>query len=245
MKNILEICAGDIDSVRAAARGGAHRVELCSALALGGLTPSLGFINEAVKVNGLRVHVLIRPREGDFVYTPAEVAVMLSDIDAAARAGAHGVVIGALRPDGSIDLGSCQAMVNRAKAHGLSVTFHRAFDRVAEPLTALNQIIALGCDYLLTSGCAPSAWEGVEMLRQLHTEAANRITIIAAAGVNSANAAEILRRSGCTQIHASARAAVPSRMHFSRAGVAMGAADNETNRLTTNQEEVSKIIQSI
>lgn len=245
MKNILEICAGDIDSVRAAARGGAQRVELCSALALGGLTPSLGFINEAVKVDGVRVHVLIRPREGDFVYTPAEVAVMLSDIDAAARAGAHGVVIGALRPDGSIDLDSCQAMVNRAKAHGLSVTFHRAFDRVAEPLTALNQIIALGCDYLLTSGCAPSAWEGVEMLRQLHTEAANRITIIAAAGVNSANAAEILRRSGCTQIHASARGAVPSRMHFSRAGVAMGAADNEANRLTTNQEEVSKIIQSI
>lgn len=245
MKNILEICAGDIDSVRAAARGGAQRVELCSALALGGLTPSLGFINEAVKVDGVRVHVLIRPREGDFVYTPAEVAVMLSDIDAAARAGAHGVVIGALRPDGSIDLDSCQAMVNRAKAHGLSVTFHRAFDRVAEPLTALNQIIALGCDYLLTSGCAPTAWEGVEMLRQLHTEAANRITIIAAAGVNSANAAEILRRSGCTQIHASARAAVPSRMHFSRAGVAMGATDNEANRLTTNQEEVSKIIQSI
>ncbi len=245
MKNVLEICAGDIDSVRAAARGGAQRVELCSALALGGLTPSLGFINEAVKVDGLRVHVLIRPREGDFVYSPAEVTVMLSDIDAAARAGAHGVVIGALRPDGSIDLDSCQAMVNRAKAHELSVTFHRAFDRVAEPLTALNQIIALGCDYLLTSGCAPSAWEGVEMLRQLHTEASNRITIIAAAGVNSANAAEILRRSGCTQIHASARAAVPSRMQFSRDGVAMGAADNETNRLTTNQEEVSKIIQSI
>lgn len=245
MKNILEICAGDIDSVRAAARGGAQRVELCSGLALGGLTPSLGFINEAVKVDGLRVHVLIRPREGDFVYSPAEVAVMLSDIDAAARAGAHGVVIGALRPDGSIDLDSCQAMVNRAKAHGLSVTFHRAFDRVAEPLTALNQIIALGCDYLLTSGCAPSAWEGVEMLHQLHTEAANRITIIAAAGVNSANAAEILCCSGCTQIHASARAAVPSRMHFSRVGVAMGAADNEANRLTTNQEEVSKIIQSI
>ena len=245
MKNILEICAGDIDSVQAAARGGAQRVELCSALALGGLTPSLGFINEAVKVDGMRVHVLIRPREGDFVYTPAEVTVMLSDIDAAARAGAHGVVIGALRPDGSIDLDSCQAMVNRAKAHGLSVTFHRAFDRVAEPLTALNQIIALGCDYLLTSGCAPSAWEGVEMLRQLHTEAANRITIIAAAGVNSANAAEILHSTGCTQIHASARAAVPSRMQFSRAGVAMGAADSEANRLTTNQEEVSKIIQSI
>lgn len=245
MKNILEICAGDIDSVRAAARGGAQRVELCSALALGGLTPSLGFINEAVKVDGVRVHVLIRPREGDFVYTPAEVAVILSDIDAAARTGAHGVVIGALRPNGSIDLDSSQAMVNRAKAHGLSVTFHRAFDRAAEPLTALNQIIALGCDYLLTSGCAPSAWEGVEILRQLHTEAANRITIIAAAGVNSANAAEILRRSGCTQIHASARAAVPSRMHFSRAGVAMGTADSEANRLTTNQEEVSKIIQSI
>lgn len=245
MKNILEICAGDIDSVLAAARGGAQRVELCSALALGGLTPSLGFINQAVKVKGLRVHVLIRPREGDFVYTPNEVAVMLSDIDAAARAGAHGVVIGALLPDGSIDFEACRVMVDRAKAHGLSVTFHRAFDRSADPLTALNQVIALGCDYLLTSGCAPSAMEGVEMLRKLHTEAAGRITIIAAAGINSANAAEILRRSGCTQIHASARSAVPSRMQFSRSGVAMGAADSEANRLTTNQEEVSKIIQSI
>lgn len=245
MKNVLEICAGDIDSVLAAARGGAQRVELCSALALGGLTPSLGFINQAVKVKGLRVHVLIRPREGDFVYTADEVDVMLSDIDAAARAGAHGVVIGALLPDGSIDSEACRVMVDRAKSHGLSVTFHRAFDRASDPLTALNQIIALGCDYLLTSGCAPSAMEGVDMLHKLHTEAAGRITIIAAAGVNSANAAEILHRSGCIQIHASARSAVPSRMLFSRSGVAMGAADSEANRLTTNQEEVSKIIQSI
>lgn len=245
MENVLEICAGDIESVWAAARGGAQRVELCSALALGGITPSLGFINQAVKAGNLRVHVLIRPREGDFVYTPDEVEVMLSDIDAVARAGGNGVVIGALLPDGSIDMESCSKMVQRAKAHGLSVTFHRAFDRVNSPLTALNQVIALGCDYLLTSGCAPSALQGVEMLRKLHNEAAERITIIAAAGVNSTNAAEILRRSGCTQLHASARSAVPSRMQFSRAGVAMGSADNETNRLTTNIEEVQKILQSI
>lgn len=243
MRTILEICAGDIVSVRAAADAGAQRVEVCSALALGGLTPSVGFIREAVSVRGMTVHVLIRHREGDFVYSEAEVRAMERDIAAAADAGAHGVVVGALLPDGTIDMATCRRLVSAAKGRGLRVTFHRAFDRVQSPERALEQVIELGCDYLLTSGCAPSALEGAPLLRRLRVMAAGRITIIAAAGINSGNAAEVVRRSGCTQIHASARSAAPSAMKFHRHEVAMGSADGE--RLTTDFEEVTKILSVI
>ncbi|WP_435052599.1 copper homeostasis protein CutC, partial [Paramuribaculum intestinale] len=154
-RNLLEVCAGDIESVYAASRGGAQRVELCSALADGGITPSTGFIRQAVRVPGMKVHVLIRPRGGDFLYTPEEVASMTDDIVAAREAGAHGVVIGALTPDGDIDMDACRHMMEAAA--GMNVTFHRAFDLCRDPFEALDDIIALGCNRLLTSGQAASA----------------------------------------------------------------------------------------
>ena len=245
MKSVLEICAGDIGSVEAAQRGGAQRVELCSALALGGLTPSQGFINAAVGVGVLRVHVLVRHREGDFVYSAAGLSAMLKDIEMVAHAGADGVVIGALCADGTVDVDACRQMVLMAKSHGLSVTFHRAFDRVCRPMEALEQVIALGCDYLLTSGCAESAIKGVEMLKRLQKAACGRIEIIAAAGINSDNVAEVMRRSGCRQVHASARHNVPSSMQYERSEVRMGASDAERERLTTDIEEVIKIVSQI
>lgn len=204
MKNILEVCAGDIGSVYAASAGGAFRVEICSALSEGGVTPSIGFIRKALRVPELRVHVLIRQRGGDFVYSPEEVECMVADIKAAREAGAHGVVVGALTPTGDIDMVSCRRMVDAAE--GIDVTFHRAFDLCRNPINALEDIISLGCTRLLTSGQAPSALEGVELLRELVVRANGRITVLAGAGVSPSNAARILAVSGTNEIHASARA---------------------------------------
>lgn len=242
MKTILEICAGDIASVRAAADGGADRVELCAALGAGGLTPSQGFIAEAVRVGGVKVHVLIRAREGHFVYTADELEIMNRDIATAAQCGAAGVVIGALRHDATVDVDACRLLVKTARQHGLSVTFHRAFDQVRDPFTALEEIIGLGCDRLLTSGLRPTALEGAGMLHDLNEAAANRIVIIAASGVNSRNVAEIISRSGCHEVHASARSEVASPMTFTRNSVTMGSiADEDFRRLTTDIDEVRNI----
>ncbi|MDE6049254.1 MAG: copper homeostasis protein CutC [Paramuribaculum sp.] len=244
MKNLLEVCAGDIDSVIAAAAGGASRVELCSALGEGGVTPSIGFIRSALKVPGIRVHVLIRPRGGDFLYTPDEVDCMVDDIVAAREAGVQGVVIGALTPDGEIDMPACRKMVEAAA--GISVTFHRAFDLCRDPFKALEEIISLGCDRILTSGQAQSALEGKNTLAELVRLADGRIIILAGAGVSQSNAAEIIKSSGTNEIHASARAAVESGMKFRHGGVSMGTpGSDEYSRKTTSADIVKQIISQI
>lgn len=243
-ENLLEVCAGDIESVVAAAAGGAQRVELCSALADGGITPSTGFIRQALLVGGPKVHVLIRPRGGDFLYSPAEVAAMTDDIVAARETGAHGVVIGALTPDGDIDIAACRRMVEAAA--GMNVTFHRAFDLCRDPFEALRQIIDLGCNRLLTSGQAASAIEGVELLRELVEKADGKLTILAGGGVNPENAAEIIRRLGTNEVHASARHTIQSPMRYRKPGVAMGApGSDEYSRKVTSPEIVAEIMAAI
>lgn len=241
---LLEVCAGDLESVRAAADGGAARVELCSALGEGGVTPSIGFIRQALLVPGLRVHVLIRPRGGDFLYTPEEVNAMVADIEACRESGAHGVVIGALTPDGDIDLPSCRRMIEAAGE--MSVTFHRAFDLCRNPEEALDTIIELGCDRLLTSGQAATALEGTPLLRRLHDRAAGRLVILAGGGVTPDNAADILIGSGTNEVHASARAGVTSPMRYRKEGVAMGApGSDEYSRKVTSPAIVAKIVENI
>lgn len=205
MQKILEVCAADIESALAASRGGAQRIELCSALSADGITPSAALIAAARAIPDLKLHILIRPREGDFVYTPSEEAVMMADIGLAADLGADGVVIGALTPQGEIDIPMCMRLASKAAARGLQVTFHRAFDRCIDPFNALEQIIAMGCSRLLTSGHAPTAQQGIPMLRKLHDQAAGRIIIMPGAGVNPSNANLILQETGCTEIHSSAR----------------------------------------
>jgi len=198
----LEVCCADLQSVRAAKEGGAHRVELCQALGLDGLTPSAGMIAKAVGMD-IPVQILIRPREGDFVYDKDEVECMLSDIRHARRLGAKGVVIGALKADGSIDEETVRLLVEEAE--GLSITFHRAFDVCAHPLEALEQIISLGCHRLLTSGQAPAAEQGIPLLKKLVEQAAGRISIMPGAGVNPLNARRILAETGTYEIHGSLR----------------------------------------
>jgi len=238
---ILEICAGDLDSVYAAAEGGATRIELCSALSEGGITPSLGLLQESRKVEGLQIHVLIRPRGGDFLYTPAEVDCMARDVETAIQAGADGVVIGALLPDGSIDTDTCRRLIDRAK--GRNVTFHRAFDLCRDPKSALETVISLGCNRILTSGCCQTAQEGIPTLRQLVRQAGDRLTILPGGGVNPDNAAIIMRETGCRELHASARHSVTSRMAYRNQSVAMGTpGSDEYSRNITDPAIVRHIL---
>ena len=198
----LEVCCGDLESVRAAKEGRAHRIELCRALEVDGLTPSKEMMEEAISL-GIPVQVLIRPREGDFVYSEDEVETMLRDIRLAKKLAANGVVIGALRPDGSIDEGTIRRLVSESE--GLSITFHRAFDVCSKPLEALEQIISLGCHRLLTSGQAPTAEQGIPMIKKLVEQSAGRLIIMPGAGVNVKNVHKILSETGVREIHGSLR----------------------------------------
>ena len=200
---LLEVCCGNPESVDAAVAGGARRIELCASLELDGLTPPISWLREIkAKYPSLRVHVLIRLRAGDFVYTPDEVDTMVLQIKDALEAGADGIVIGALTPAGDIDLPAMERLVSAAG--NASVTFHRAFDVCRSPFEALEQIIGLGCDRILTSGQAPTALLGANLLRELRKRADGRICILAGGGVTPENAAHIIAETGCTEIHASA-----------------------------------------
>ena len=177
-------------------------MELCRALDVDGLTPSQAMMEEAIGL-GLPVQVLIRPREGDFVYSKDEVEGMLRDIRLAKRLGANGVVIGALMPDGSIDEDTIRRLVDEAE--GLSITFHRAFDVCREPFEALEQIISLGCHRLLTSGQAATAEQGIPLIKKLVAQSAGRLIIMPGAGINVNNALRILSETGANEIHGSLR----------------------------------------
>lgn len=241
---ILEICAGSVESAIAARDGGAQRIELCAALEVGGVTPSAGLIAEARKIEGLVLNVIIRPRGGDFLYNEYEAACMEQDIRTCKQLGVDGVVIGALTADGDIDTTLCKRHI--AAADGMSVTFHRAFDMCRDPRKALEELISLGCDRVLTSGQAATAEAGVPLLKELVEQAAGRIIIMPGCGVNSSNAAAILQATGANEIHASARKSIGSGMKFRHSGVSMGNPDcDEYARKETCEEEVRAIVKSI
>ena len=220
----LEVCCGNIASVEAAIEGGADRIELCRDLELDGLTPSQEMIREAVRLchsAGLLVHVLIRSREGNFVYNDAEVEKMTEEIGMALDEGADGIVVGALTPDGDIDVAACRKWIDAARrADGslrCNVTFHRAFDVCRNPLEAIAQIAQLGCNRILTSGQQPSAEKGIPMLIQLVEKAkeisakkGRKFTILCGAGVDTQNAGTILKATGATEIHGSLRTGLVS-----------------------------------
>lgn len=239
MERLLEICAGDIDSVYAAARGGADRVELCCALSEGGLTPSAGMIEEALSVPGIKVNVLIRPRSGDFIYSEAELRVMIRNIEMCRQLGVNGVVFGALTSDGDVDKEACRRMAEASA--GLQRTFHRAFDMCRDPQNAVRDILKLGFDRILTSGQEMSAMAGSALIKQLQMEFPD-ITFIAAGGVIPSNVTEIIAESGVREIHASAKTTVKSPMKFRRKSVSMGKAGiDEYMRETSDEETIRKI----
>lgn len=237
---VLEICAGSWDSVLAAKRGGAHRVELCSGLDEGGLTPSYGLIRKVCALDGIQKHVLIRPRGGDFLYSADEKDIILQDIEVARSLKADGVVVGALLADGAIDVDFLYQCVAAAK--GMNVTFHRAFDLCANPFEALEQIISAGCNRLLTSGQASTALDGVKVLQQLVELAGERLAIMPGCGVTPANATSILMQSGAREIHASARTAKKSGMQYRHEGVGMGKPGSDEYMLKVTDEDVVRQI---
>ena len=200
---MLEVCCGNPESVDAAVAGGARRIELCASLEQDGLTPPVSWLRAIrAKYPSLRIHVLIRHRAGNFVYTPEEVDTMVLQIEEALKAGADGIVIGALTPAGDIDLPAMKRLISAAG--NAAITFHRAFDVCRNPFDALEQIVGLGCDRILTSGQAASALKGAPLLRELRKRADGRIGILAGGGVTPENAAQIISETGCAEIHASA-----------------------------------------
>ena len=241
---ILEICAGSVESAIAARDGGAARIELCAALEIGGTTPSAGLIAEARKIEGIVLNVIIRPRGGDFLYNEHEAACMEQDIRTCRQLGADGVVIGALTAEGDIDTALCKRLIDAAD--GMSITFHRAFDMCRDPKRALEELIAIGCDRVLTSGQAATAEAGLPLLKELVQQAAGRISIMPGCGVNSDNAARILQATAAVEIHASARKSVGSGMLFRHSGVSMGTpGSDEYARKETDANEVELIVRSI
>lgn len=235
MKYTLEVIAFNIESVVLAESSGAHRIELCDNPEEGGTTPSFGIIKTAREKSTLQLYPIIRPHGGDFLYSDAAFEVMKKDIALCKEIGCDGVVIGLLQADGSIDKKRTAALVELA--YPLGVTFHRAFDRVANPLEALEDVIACGCERVLTSGLKPTATEGMEMIAQLVLQAKGRISIMPGSGVRADNIALLAQQTGVAEFHSSARSPKDSEMNY------LNAAMNETLRTTLlNTQEVKEMI---
>ena len=240
---LFEVCANSVESCIAAQAGGANRVELCAGIPEGGTTPSYGDIVIAREVlQNTRLHVIIRPRSGDFLYSPIEQRIMLKDIDNARRLGADGIVLGCLTADGEVDIPLMKQFMEAAQ--DISVTFHRAFDVCRNPQKALEDIISLGCDRILTSGQQPTAELGIPLLEELQKQATGRITLLAGCGVNENNIARIAAETGINEFHFSARESIQSEMIFKNEAVSMGGTVhiNEYERNVTSIRRVKETI---
>lgn len=242
----FEICTNSVESCIAAQDGGADRVELCAGIPEGGTTPSYGEIAMAREVlTTTRLHVIIRPRGGDFLYSPIEVKTMLKDIEIARQLGADGVVFGCLTADGEVDIPVMQELMKASE--GLSVTFHRAFDVCRDAKKALEEIIGLGCNRILTSGQQPTAEVGIPLLKELQKQAAGRIILLAGCGVNEKNISRIARETGIKEFHFSARESIKSSMSYKNETVSMGGTVHidEYERNVTTAQRVRNTIQAI
>lgn len=244
-KIIFEACVDSVASVVAAQEGGAHRVELCADLIEGGITPGAGTVQLVRRRLTIPLHLLIRPRGGDFCYTDDEFEVMRLDIEQARTLGADGVVLGLLHPDGSIDRERTADLVERA--HPLSITFHRAFDMARDPHQSLDLLIDLGIDRLLTSGQEATVLEGSDLIADLVQQAGDRITIMAGGGITEQNAAEIVARTRVRELHATAREPIDSRMQYRNPRCTMGGAlpPEEFTWKITSAEKVRAILRTI
>lgn len=206
----LEICVDSVESAVIAQEAGADRIELCSCLDVGGLTPSLGAITSAKSLLEIPIHVLIRPRMGDFCYSDLEFQQMLRDLRLAKDTKTEGVVFGILTPDGKVDIYRTALLLEAARP--LQVTFHRAFDFCVDPFQALEDLISLGVDRILTSGQKNTAPQGAPLLKELIEKADNRVIIMPGSGINSQNLPSLIKDTGAREYHLSASRFLPSPM---------------------------------
>lgn len=206
---VLEVCVDNVDGLAAAISGGADRIELCSALEIGGLTPGAGLLRAAAR-SPVPVVAMIRPRGGDFRFTDTETRLMLDEIDAVAGAGLQGVVLGASLADGQLDAGTLERLVRHARGHGLRCTLHRAIDLCPDLAQATRLAIDLGFERILTSGGARRAPEGLDGLQSCFDAALGRIAIMPGAGIDAANVGLLRARLPLTDVHASCSAPLPA-----------------------------------
>ena len=239
---IFEICVDSVAGVRAAKAAGADRVELCADLLEGGVTPSRGMIRQARTITGIGLNVMIRPRGGDFLFDDDEFTIMRSDIETAKAEGADGVVIGLLTAAGEVDMARTREMISLARP--LSITFHRAFDMTPEPFRAIEMLIELGVDRVLTSGQEASVLEGLPLIVELIKRAGNRIVVMPGGGITQRNVDKIVAAAKPHEIHFAALEPIASGMRFRRPHVFMGGElrPPEYDRLDTSAASVRSVI---
>lgn len=241
-RRLLEVAANSLASALAAQAGGADRVELCSGLELGGLTPSMAQIAQVRERLSIPVYVLIRPRAGDFLYSDDELETMQRDIESCLSLGCDGVVFGALDADARVDMAHCKPLLSAAG--GMGVTFHRAFDVARDLRQALEDVVTLGAERVLTSGAAASAMAGAGTIAELIKQAAGRLVVMPGAGIHAANAAALAQATGAMEFHASAKTNRPSGMQWTNASLP----DMAGGEIRTDADEVramAAVLQSV
>ena len=234
MKNTLELAVFNIQSALTAANGGADRIELCENYMNGGTTPSYGILKTIREKVAIPAFVMICPRAGDFLYNDEEFEVIKKDVLMCKQLGMDGVVVGILHPDGTIDKTRTSQLVQLA--YPLEFTFHRAFDRCKDPLSALEDIIDCGCNRILTSGQVANVLDGKELIKQLIVQADERITILPGGGLRSSNVQELKTFTGATEFHTSAKKILHSKMQFFNPDMV-----NELDQIGVDVEEIQKI----
>jgi copper homeostasis protein len=234
----LEVIGFTLDACLRAQIAGANRIELCDNQAEGGTTPSYGFIEAARSTLSIALYPILRPRGGDFLYTDEEFGMMKADVKICKSIGCDGVVFGMLNRDGTVDKKRCQQLVELA--YPMGVTFHRAFDRVNDASRALEDVIDIGCERILTSGLVPLALDGAPTISRLIAEADNRIIIMPGSGVRSENIGEIADKTGASEFHSSARMFTKSIMGFHNPHMV-----EQLQSVTVDENEIRKMIQTL
>ena len=234
----LEICSFNLTSAMVAQLAGAHRVELCASPDEGGTTPSPGLIANAREQLHIELYPIIRPRGGDFLFSDEEFRIMLKDVAYCKQIGCDGVVIGMLCTDGTVDRARCGKLVQLA--YPMGVTFHRAFDWAVNPFEAMEDIIAIGCERILTSGQRPTAMEGAALINELIRQADHRIIIMPGSGVRSSNMPALMKDTGACEFHTSARSRIASAMQY--VNTSMG---EDQSVVRADRQEIEKILRQL
>lgn len=233
----VEVCVDNLQSLETAIDAGADRIELCSSLLLGGITPTYGLTTISVNAQ-IPIYAMVRPRSGDFLFSNNEIAMMCDEIQFFRDVGVEGVVIGALTQNAEINVQTVRKWVN--SAGNMGITFHRAFDLVADPIKSMETLIDLGCQRILTSGGCATAFEGISRIKELVSKANNRISIMPGCGVNNTNVKHIIESTGATEIHLSGKKSVPSLMKRSKHSATMGSNSENDNFLEVTDFHIIK-----